>query len=205
MTKYRKGVFFVVYAKNKKGNIEYLILKRQLHWIGWEFPKGGIEKSETHLKTIQRELKEETSLIPLNYRQFNIKGKFKYDRRLEDRPDMIGQTFESLYAIEVKKGKIKVDGIEHNDFRWLDFGSAKKLLTWDNQKKSISIVNEWLKLRKFREYITSSGIFVFSGRNRKQNEELVNKFQDACCLWNRERSTRIGCGCEGGQPQGKWW
>ncbi len=177
MKKYRKGVFFVVYAKNKKGNIEYLILKRQLHWKGWEFPKGGIEKKETHLSTIKRELKEETGLVPLNFRKFNIKGKFKYHDRLEDRPEQIGQTFESLYAVEVKKKKIKVDEIEHNDSRWVDFNSAGKLLTWDNQKKSIEIVNKWLKLRKFREYITVSGVFVFSGRNKKQNEDLVNQFK----------------------------
>lgn len=177
MKKYRKGVFFVVYALNKKGNVEYLVLKRQLHWNGWEFPKGGIEQSETHLKTIQRELKEETGLVPLNFKKFNIKGKFKYHDRLEDRPEKIGQTFESLYAVEVKKKRINVDGIEHSDFRWANFSQASKILTWDNQKQSIKIVNEWLKLRKFRTYITKSGVFVWSGKDKKNNEELVNKFK----------------------------
>jgi len=179
MNKYRKGVFFVVYAKNKKGNMEYLILKRQLHWIGWEFPKGGIEKSETHLNTIKRELKEETGLTPLNFRKFDVKGKFKYQDTLEDRPEKIGQTFESLYAVEVNKQNIKVDKIEHNDFRWVDFNSAKKLLTWENQKTSIETVHKWLELRKFREHITKSGLFIFSGKNKKQNEALVDRFKGA--------------------------
>ena len=42
---YRKSVFIVVYRKTEKG-ILYLILKRKLHWVGWEFPKGGIEPEE---------------------------------------------------------------------------------------------------------------------------------------------------------------
>ena len=43
--KYRKGIFFVVYAKTKKG-IKYLVLKRKLHWSGWEFPKtAGVLRS----------------------------------------------------------------------------------------------------------------------------------------------------------------
>jgi len=177
MKKYRKGVFFVIYAKNKKGNFEYLILKRQLHWKGWEFPKGGIEKKETHLKTIQREMKEETGLAPLNFKKFNLNGKYKYDRNLEDRPEIIGQTFESLYAVEVNKKKINVDGIEHSDYRWVDSRDALKLLTWDNQKQSLKLVNEWLVLRKFREYLTKDHVFIWSGRNKKQNNDLVELFK----------------------------
>src|SRR3989344_1192122 len=44
--KLRKGVFIIVYRK-EKDKLSYLILKRKLHWKGWEFPKGGIEKGET--------------------------------------------------------------------------------------------------------------------------------------------------------------
>jgi hypothetical protein len=40
--KYRKAVFIVVYRRTKnifnKQN-KLLILKRKLHWAGWEFPK----------------------------------------------------------------------------------------------------------------------------------------------------------------------
>jgi len=43
--KYRKAVFVLLYSKTKKW-IEYLLLKRKLHWKGWEFPKGKIEPGE---------------------------------------------------------------------------------------------------------------------------------------------------------------
>ena len=58
---FRKGVFIVVYT-NDKGKIKYLLLKRKLHWKGWEFPKGGIKKGEGILKAVKRELKEEAGL-----------------------------------------------------------------------------------------------------------------------------------------------
>jgi len=176
MKKYRKGVFFVVYLKNKKGNIEYLLLKRKLHWNGWEFPKGGIEKKETPLKTVMREIEEETKLAPIKIKQFDIKGKYGYDRYLEDRPEVHGQTFEFLYAVEVGKKAVKVDGIEHEDYKWVNYETALKFLTWDNQKECLKIVNRWLKKMKFREHVTSSGLSVWSGRNSKENEELVKIF-----------------------------
>ena len=44
-SKYRKIVFIVTYAK-LKDKIYYLILKRKLHWKGWEFVKGGIDFPE---------------------------------------------------------------------------------------------------------------------------------------------------------------
>jgi len=53
--KYRKAIFAVVYAKTGKG-IEYLILKRKKHWIGWEFVKGKIEPLERKRKTVIREV-----------------------------------------------------------------------------------------------------------------------------------------------------
>ena len=50
--KYRQGIFIVTYAKIGK-RIEYLILKRKLHWSGWEFPKGGMETRESYKKTLR--------------------------------------------------------------------------------------------------------------------------------------------------------
>jgi 8-oxo-dGTP pyrophosphatase MutT (NUDIX family) len=143
--KYRLAVFIVTYRKNKK--IEYLVLKRKLHWIGWEFPKGGIEKKENSMKAVKRELMEETGHKAIKIKKFNIKGKYKYHKLLDDRPGFIGQTFK-LFSAQVPKNKIKLDRKEHSDYKWLPYKKAFKTLTWQNQKKCLKIVNEELSLGK---------------------------------------------------------
>jgi 8-oxo-dGTP pyrophosphatase MutT (NUDIX family) len=173
--KYRKGVFIVIYSKTEKG-IEYLILKRKLHWKGWEFPKGGLENNENSQKTILRELKEETGIKnPLIITKFDFSGKYKYEKELSDREGVIGQTF-SLYGIRVKKQLIKVDSKEHSNYRWVDYNTAMSMLTWPNQKKCLKLVNSWLKSMKFREVKLDSGNIVLMGRNEAENEKLVREF-----------------------------
>ncbi len=146
-TKYRKAVFIVVYSIDKDCKVDYLLLKRKLHWRGWEFPKGGRERFETKRQAVERELFEETGLKPKSVKMFDYKGRYYYKRKLQDRPGIKGQTFQ-LFAVEVEKpknSKIKIDKKEHSDFKWLPFDKAYKLLTWPNQKKSLKLVNNWLK------------------------------------------------------------
>lgn len=145
--RYRKAVFIVTYRiKNEK--LEYLLLKRKLHWKGWEFPKGGRKKLEPKKKAVKRELFEETGLKPLKgkIKKFNFKGKYDYHKPLKDRPGIKGQTFH-LFSTQVKsdENKIILDPKEHSDFCWVSYTKAKKLLTWKNQKKALEIVNDWLK------------------------------------------------------------
>ena len=141
MGKYRKGVFIVTYAfENDK--IYYAILKRHKHWRGWEFPKGGVDKNETELNAVKRELKEETGLKILKIKEFGVKSRYRYRKKLLDRKE-IGQSY-SLFAVEVRKGKVKIDRKEHSDFKWLIFDKAVKILKWPNQRKCLRIVDKRL-------------------------------------------------------------
>ena len=142
--KLRPAVFIIVYAKTLR-EIKYLLLKRKLHWKGWEFPKGKIEKGEKKKETAKREAHEETGLRILKnkIKKFNYSGKYLYHKKLPDRPGYIGQSF-TLFAGEVKKGKIKLDKKEHSGHKWFGFEEAIKKLHWKNQKESLKIVNEWL-------------------------------------------------------------
>ncbi|MBU2503457.1 MAG: NUDIX domain-containing protein [Nanoarchaeota archaeon] len=141
--KYRKAVFIVTYSKTKK-EIEYLLLKRKLHWDGWEFPKGAIESFETKKRAVWRELLEETGLKPIGkIKKLNYSGEYNYGKILEDRPNFKGQTF-ALYAVEIKKGKIKLDKKEHSSHKWVSFSRAFKLLKWPNQRKSLKIANSFI-------------------------------------------------------------
>ena len=141
--KFRKAVFIVTY-KREKETILYLLLKRKLHWVGWEFPKGGIEKSETPLQAVIRELKEETSLCPKKIESYNLKGGYDYSERYPDRKGFTGQSWQ-LFSAQVQGTKVKLDREEHSVYKWLKFKQALKLLTWQNQKECLRIVNKSLK------------------------------------------------------------
>lgn len=139
--KYRKAVFVVVYSGE-----EYLLLKRKLHWKGWEFPKGGVDSGERLLETAKREVKEESGLKSIKIKRHNVSGKYKYGKELKDRPGFIGQTY-SLYSAEVKKDKVKLDKEhkEHSDYAWVNFEEAIKMLKWPNQRRCLRLVHKSLK------------------------------------------------------------
>jgi len=144
INKYRPAIFIVVYHMNKHlKQLIYLILKRKKHWKGWEFPKGGVEKGESEIKTLKREIKEECGLNIIKIKRYGIGGKYKYPKNFKERPGFIGQTY-SLYSVQVKEGKVKIDKREHSDFKWLDFNSAKKIITYNNQRKCLRIVHDSL-------------------------------------------------------------
>jgi 8-oxo-dGTP pyrophosphatase MutT (NUDIX family) len=142
--KYRHAIFAVVYTITDDGKIEYAILKRKKHWVGWEFIKGKIERFEIKKITARREVEEETGLKILKIKRFHVDGRYLYKKVLNDRPGIVGQTYH-LFAVKVKKGKIKVDRKEHSFGKWMTFKEAEKKLTWADQKKCLKIVNNWLK------------------------------------------------------------
>jgi putative (di)nucleoside polyphosphate hydrolase len=44
----------------------------------WQFPQGGVKKSETTLEALARELEEEISLEPAHYRVIKSDGPYRY-------------------------------------------------------------------------------------------------------------------------------
>ncbi|MEM4625187.1 MAG: NUDIX domain-containing protein [Candidatus Pacearchaeota archaeon] len=138
---FRKAVFIVVYRKDKE-EIKYLLLKRELNWKGWEFPKGGLEEGESEVEAVKREIKEETGLRAKKINRHSLKGRYYFKKKNSHLP-YIGQTY-TLYSAEVNNDKIRYDKREHSDYRWLNFKEAIRKLTWTNQKRSLRVVNSYL-------------------------------------------------------------
>jgi 8-oxo-dGTP pyrophosphatase MutT (NUDIX family) len=141
--KFRKGIFIVAYTLNKYGTPKYLILKRKLHWKGFEFPKGGKKSFETNQLAALREVKEETGLHVLRLKNHHLYGRYFYKKKMIDRVGFSGQSYV-LFSAELNPGKIKLDKREHSRYEWLYFVSAIKKLTHENQKECLRIVDKWI-------------------------------------------------------------
>lgn len=118
---------------------KYLILKRKLHWRGYEFPKGGIEDDESELDAVKREVLEETGLEIKKIVNHNKRGKYEYSRSLPDRKDISGQAY-TLYSVEVGEGEVLIDKHEHSGYQWLSYLDALKILSKPNQKECLKLV-----------------------------------------------------------------
>ena len=86
--KYRPGIFIVTYRKNK-GVIEYIILKRKMHWSGWEFPKGGLEGIKKRLTAFEM---VDKGIPRQHYEICNAEG------------DVIGEVTSGTMSPMLKKG-----------------------------------------------------------------------------------------------------
>jgi len=135
--------------KNKKRNVvgiivfdgeRFLLLHRKLNWVGWEFPKGGIEKNEDPQKTLARELLEETGI-----KKFSLTSKIDEVEYQDNKRKK--STFIVNYLVHVSSNsKVKINNahiidkevvLEHDDFKWCFPKDAIKLLTHKNQKDSM--------------------------------------------------------------------
>jgi len=137
-----KSAGAIILFKNEE--IEYLLLqyasKRGNDKSYWDLPKGHVEKGETEVDTVKREVKEETGLSSLEF----IKGfrrEIKYFFRFE------GKTIFKIvafYLAEVKSKEIAISE-EHLSYTWLPYKQALDKLTFKNAKDILEGANNFLK------------------------------------------------------------
>ena len=114
--------------------IEYLLLNYPTGH--WDFPKGNVEEGEAEMETIRREVKEETSIDSIEFiNGFRKKIKYNYKRR-----GKLVYKEVIFYLSETKDNNVKLS-FEHNDYAWLNYNDAMKLLTYKNAKIILEEVN----------------------------------------------------------------
>jgi putative (di)nucleoside polyphosphate hydrolase len=107
----------------KRADGKILIGERSNVAGAWQFPQGGVKKSETALKALARELLEELSLASAHYRVVESKGPYRYvfpPGRTKEGYDGQEQTY---YLIEFTGTDsdldVKTDEPEFLRFRWI--------------------------------------------------------------------------------------
>jgi len=98
----------------------------------WQFPQGGVKKSETAEQALARELKEEISLEPGAYHVIDSKGPYRYlfaKGRIKEGYHGQEQTY---FLVELLRAKTNINpGTEEPEFsavRWID--PVEFQLTW---------------------------------------------------------------------------
>ena len=131
----RKGVVGIVYRYKK--DPEFLLLHRQRDWKGWEFSKGELEECENEEDALVRELEEETGLTDVKIRsKIPLEIEYKYGKNKKHLNNFDGAK-QSVFLVESFKSDVKTSE-EHDDFKWVDYRTALKLLKHENQRKALS-------------------------------------------------------------------
>ena len=108
----------------------------------WDFPKGGIEKGESELQTVMREVKEETGLQAIKIVPGFRKVIEYFYRR--DGKNIHKQVVYLLASTEEEKIRIS---FEHQGFGWFHYDEALARASYENSKLTLAEAEKFLKGR----------------------------------------------------------
>ena len=121
----------------KYGKPYFLILHRVLHWKGWEFPKGTVKMGEDNIKTIKREIREETGLKSFEIvKSLNKKIEFMWDKKKVVIVDIF-----LVKADMSKKVHLNNKMIEHDTYLWVNKKAALGRLTYKDARDVLEGLN----------------------------------------------------------------
>lgn len=120
----------------------YLLLKRVASHGGfWQSVTGSLEEGETHAQAAVREVLEETGisssedeLIDLGViNTFEIAPQW----RRKYAPG-VTRNEEMCYALRVDERAVRLDSLEHEDYRWEPYERAVEMLYWNSSKRAFA-------------------------------------------------------------------
>ena len=126
-----------VVFRNTPSGREYLLLQNAGRW---DFPKGGIEKDESEVHTVRREVEEETGLTDLAILP-GFEEVVEYFYRRDSRN--IHKTVKYMLA-RTEQGAVKIS-FEHQAYGWFHYQEALATASYDNSKKTLAAAESFIR------------------------------------------------------------
>jgi bis(5'-nucleosidyl)-tetraphosphatase len=124
----RKFSAGIVIVRSEANGLQVLCLRAFRYW---DFPKGLVEAGEEPLAAAIREAEEEADLTDLE---------FAWGHQFCETEPYAGGKIARYYIARLRAGEVRLPmnpalgRPEHNEFRWLDFEDARRLLVPRLQK-----------------------------------------------------------------------
>ncbi len=137
----------VLHTIDENFEVKYLILNYS--YGHWDFPKGNMERGESEIETLKREVMEETGIEDIKLTEgFRQQISYKYRKKSK----LVNKTV--IYYLAETKSNNVVLSFEHVNFAWLDFADALEKLSFDNSKRVLKNAKEFLSNSKINNIKT---------------------------------------------------
>ena len=127
-----------VYLYRYSGNaVQFLLLRRakgKIYQHQWRMIGGKVEQNETYWQAALRELKEETSLVPLKFWTIPSVNSF-----YEHKTDKIYHI--PAFAVQIGNSEDPKLDDEHTGFAWLPVEKAIEKIRWPEQRRLIKLTH----------------------------------------------------------------
>jgi dATP pyrophosphohydrolase len=131
----------VIFAETD-GSREFLLLKRIESEGGfWQSVTGSLEDEETHLEAAVREVREETGITVSadDLIDLQLLNTFEIAPQWQARyAPGVTHNEEVCFAIRVVKSSVHIDSIEHDDWAWVSYARAMKVLNWESSRRALA-------------------------------------------------------------------
>lgn len=131
---YEKSCGAIVY-RTINNKVRFLLIKNKRS-EQWGFPKGHIEKGETHRQTAMREVFEEVGLEIEIIPDFKSKSEYTIQGRVEKRV--------TIFLATTQQTTTTIQQEEIGDYAWLDYKKAVNTLRFENDKQILEQANSFL-------------------------------------------------------------
>jgi bis(5'-nucleosidyl)-tetraphosphatase len=126
----------VLYRETGNGR-RYLLLQNAGRW---DFPKGGVEKGESELQTVVREVEEETGILELR-----IVPGFRKVIEYFYRRDGKNIHKQVVYLLAIAGDDAVRISSEHQGFGWFPYREALEKASYDNSKLTLAKAEKFIR------------------------------------------------------------